>query len=314
MKLKLLVIIIVLGINFVYAQTYNMRDTLISNNSFDSSNSTDESLNELKLKTKFEPYNYDISTPIVLGLSAAALGTGITVYLYEYNAWWKDKRSATFRVIDDWEYALWIDKIGHFYATTIIAHGLSSALDAANFSPEKNAIYSSVGALLFQTYVEIEDGYGAQWGFSPGDFYADILGAGYHLSKYYFPFISNFQPRVSYYPSEKYLNGEHKDGNIIDDYEGQKYWLSMRMKELLPKDLAKYWPSYLMLSVGMGVKDLDGRGGGIRELYIGFDLDWQAIPIPGRFGQFVKNSLNYFHLPMPGVRISPKTTFLVFCF
>ncbi|MFH0733902.1 MAG: DUF2279 domain-containing protein [bacterium] len=314
MKLKLLVMIFVLGINSVYSQTNILRDTLINNNSFDSLENTHKSLSELKFQTKFEPYDYKISTPIILGLSAAALGTGIAVYLYEYNAWWKDKRSTKFRVIDDWEYALWIDKIGHLYATTMIAHGLSSAFDAANFPPEKNAIYSSLGALLFQTYIEIEDGYGAQWGFSPGDFYADVLGAGYHLAKYYYPVVKNFQPRVSYYPSKKYLNGEHKDGNIIDDYEGQKYWLSLRMKELLPKDIAKYWPSFLMLSVGMGVSDLDGRGGGNRELYISFDLDWQTLPIPGKIGQLVKNTLNYFHLPMPGVKISPKTTFLVFCY
>jgi hypothetical protein len=86
------------------------------------------------------------------------------------------------------------------------------------------------------------------------------------------------------------------------------------MKEILPKSISKYWPSFLMLSAGMGVKDLDGSGGGTREIFIGLDLDWQAIPIPGKFGQFVKNTLNYFHFPLPGIKISPKAAFIVFCY
>lgn len=317
MKIFILLIFI-LGVNLLYAQdslnTFSTIDTLVSTGINDSVVKPNiNSINELKLQEHFDPLDNHVSSTTLIALSAVTAGVGVTVHFYNYNAWWKGKQTS-FRIINDWEYALWIDKCGHFYGTSIIAHGLSSALDAANIDPENTAIVSSLGAFLFQSYVEIEDGFGQDWGFSPGDFAADFLGASYHLSKYYFPFMQNFQPRVSYYPSEEYLNGDHHDGNVIDDYAGQKYWMSMRMKELLPKSLAKYWPSFLMLSVGMGVKDLDGHGGGTREVFIALDLDWQTIPIPGKFGQFVKNTLNYFHLPMPGIKISPNTAFLVFCY
>lgn len=312
-KLIIFAIIIVTSINNIYAEIESNSDSVKINIAIDSSDSS-LPISELNTLYKFRPYGDDINTPILLGVSGIALGIGAAVHLYNYNAWWKDDRSSTFRIMNDWNYALWIDKIGHFYGTTIEAHGLSSALDAANIPPEETAIISATGAFLFQTFVEIEDGYGAQWGFSPGDFAADFLGAAYHLSKYYFPAVRNYQVRVSYFPSEDYRNGKHKDGNISDDYEGQKYWLSLRMKEILPKSISKYWPSFLMLSAGMGVKDLDGSGGGTREIFIGLDLDWQAIPIPGKFGQFVKNTLNYFHFPLPGLKISPKAAFIVFCY
>ncbi|HPN37832.1 MAG TPA: DUF2279 domain-containing protein [Melioribacteraceae bacterium] len=314
MRFLHILIILILGINNFYAQIIKNTDSsavFIENDTLKNT----LPISELNTSFKFRPFDgEDINTPILIGVSAAAIGVGISVHLYNYNAWWKNDRSSKFRILNDWNYALWIDKVGHFYGTAIEAHGLSAALDAANVPPEETAIISSVGAFLFQTFIEIEDGYGAQWGFSPGDFAADFLGASYHLAKYYFPAVRNFQPRVSYYPSEDYRTGKHKDGNISDDYEGQKYWLSLRMKELLPKSVSKYWPSFLMLSAGMGVKNLDGSGGGTREIFISFDIDWQEIPIPGKFGQFVKNTLNYFHLPLPGLKISPKAAFLVFCY
>ncbi|HEX3074228.1 MAG TPA: hypothetical protein VHP30_11505 [Ignavibacteriales bacterium] len=64
----------------------------------------------------------------------------------------------------------------------------------------------------------------------------------------------------------------------------------------------------------MGVKDLDGIGGGTREFYIALDLDAEELPLHGPVWQFVKNSLNYFHFPMPGIKVSPDAAFFVFCF
>jgi hypothetical protein len=64
----------------------------------------------------------------------------------------------------------------------------------------------------------------------------------------------------------------------------------------------------------MGVKDLDGGGGGTREFYIALDLDAEELPLYGKGWQFVKNTLNFFHFPMPGIRISPDAAFFVLCF
>jgi hypothetical protein len=108
-------------------------------------------------------------------------------------------------------------------------------------------------------------------------------------------------------------NGEHK-GNVIDDYEGQKYWLTFRMKNLLPENLSEFWPAFLNLALGMGVKNLDGLGNGRREIFIGLDFNVLELPLTGKFGNFVKNSLNYIHFPMPGIRISPDSAFFVFLF
>jgi hypothetical protein len=238
----------------------------------------------------------------------ASLAVGVTVHIYQSNAWWQTQDSK-FRFVNDWEYALWIDKTGHFFGTHLIGHAFSGAYEAANFQPEESAILSSISALAFELFIEIEDGFGPDWGFSPGDAMADVFGAGFYLAQYYYPFLKNFQPRVSYIPTKEFRNGTHKSGIIIDDYEGQKYWMGIRMKEVLPDKLADYWPSFLMVSLGMGVSDLDGSGGGTRSFYAALDFDAEQIPLYGGVWQFIKNTLNYIHFPMPGVRITPNTAF-----
>ncbi len=259
-----------------------------------------------------DPLKTELNYGALAGIGAVYLGTGIAIHIYQRNAWWKNQRSK-FHFQNDWQYALGIDKIGHFYGTTILEHAFSSGLEAGNMQSEQAAIYGSLAAFAFQMYVEIEDGFGPDWGFSPGDAAGDFFGAGYALSQYYFPILKNFQFRFSYLPSQKMRDGIHK-GNAIDDYEGQIYWLSMRVKNLLPKNIAKYWPALLNISTGMGVKNLDGAGGGEREFYLALDLDFEQIPLYGRGWQFVKNTLNYFHFPMPGIRISPNAAFFALVF
>ncbi|MCF8260787.1 MAG: YfiM family protein [Melioribacteraceae bacterium] len=236
---------------------------------------------------------------------------GVSVQVYQANAWWSSGRRS-FHFVEDLDYALLIDKTGHFYATAILAYGFSVGLNGSGVDPENSAIYGSVLAMAWQTFVEINDGFGAQWGFSKTDYYSDILGAGFQLGRYYFPFLKNFHPKMSYIPTDKLKDGKTR-AIVIDDYEGQKYWMGIRVKELLPKSIDKYWPSILMLSVGMGVQ-LSDPNNRRRDLYIAFDIDTEQIPLYGPVWSFVKNSLNWLHFPMPGIRVTNGVTFFGFVY
>jgi hypothetical protein len=269
----------------------------------------------LNENVNFNPLHTEINYYLLGGIGTAFLGTGLIIHFYQQKAWWSTKRSS-FHFENDWKYALWIDKIGHLYGASLLQHGLSAGLEAADFDAEMSTIYGSIGALAFQTYIEIEDGFGPNWGFSPGDFYSDILGAAFPIAQYYYPYLKNFQFRFSYVPKDLHKTNPNSGQQhiIIDDYAGQKFWVSCRMKNILPNSVSKYWPGFLMLSGGMGVRDLDGLGGGRREWYIGLDFDAEEIPLYGKFWQFIKNTLNYIHFPLPGFRFSPETKFFAFCF
>ncbi len=241
----------------------------------------------------------------MLGIvGSITLASGVAVHIYEANSWWREPNTK-FHITWDTKYALGIDKLGHFYASGLLSHAFASTVEAANVDVFTSAWIGAAIAFSYEMFVEIEDGFGPNWGFSPGDAIADFFGPAYYVAQHYFPILQNFQPRVSYWPSEKFLEGDTK-AIVIDDYEGQTFWLAMRVNNLLPRDWSEYWPSWLMISLGTSARELDGAGGGYREYYVALDFDPDYIPIHGRFAQFVKNTLNYLHFPMPGIRITPN--------
>ncbi len=69
-----------------------------------------------------------------------------------------------------------------------------------------------------------------------------------------------------------------------------------------------------MISVGMGLRNWDGFGGGKQDIYIALDFDAETLPLHGPIWQFVKNTLNFIHFPMPGIRITPDTAAFVFVY
>jgi len=271
-----------------------------------------QTLSLINTQIKFNPLRTKPDYPTLAGVGLIYLAAGIGVHLYQNSSWWKGKRTNKFRVINDWTYALNIDKVGHFYAPQLLGHLFSSGLEAGDVDSETSAIYGGIAALAFELYVEIEDGFGIDYGFSPGDAVSDVLGSAYYIAQYYYPFLKNFQFKYSYYPSKQLRQGKHR--GIIDDYEGEKYWLSIRVKNLLPETLSKPWPSFLNIACGIGVDNLYGEGKKQSEFYIALDFDTESLPLYGRGWEFIKNTLNYFHFPMPGIRITPNSAFFIFLF
>lgn len=266
----------------------------------------------------FDPLHKDINYPVLTGVGLSYAFIIYQINEYYKNTWWKEDSNyiynGSFHIVNDSKYALGIDKIGHAYGSQVIAHFFSAGLLAANINDELAIWLGAAGGLGLQLYTEIQDGFAPidketgepKWGFSPGDAIADVLGAGYYVARYYYPSLNNFQLRVSYWPSEAMRNGDKPDYNIADDYDGQKMWLAFRMKNLLPKSLAEYWPSFLMLSAGYGVTGVGDyhEDGPFPSYYIAFDFDASTIPIHGEFWEFIKNTLNYIHFPLPGIKIS----------
>lgn len=267
---------------------------------------------------KDDPLKSEINYKTLAGVS---LGYSVLIYTinqYYANTWWKEDSNyvydGSFNVVQDNKYALNIDKLGHAYGSVIASHFISAGFEASGLDEESAVWIGAAGGLGMQLFVEIQDGFAPtdritgkpKWGFSPGDAISDILGAGYFVAKYYYPFLNNFQLRASYFPSKELLNGKKPDNNFSDDYEGQKMWLSFRMKNLLPESISDYWPSFLMLSLGYHVSGIgDYYQQKVKPFYyIAFDFDVETIPLYGKFWAFIKNTFNYLHFPLPGIQIS----------
>jgi len=236
-------------------------------------------------------------------------GTMAVIHVYQQHAWWSGQRRS-FHIVNDWDYALNIDKIGHFYGATLISSLFSRSLQWAGVDKKKAMIYGGILGSLFGLYVEFEDGFATDWGFSPGDASANILGSWYPVAQYYVPFLRNFNFKWSYIPTTQLKTGKKKI--FIDDHEGQVMWLSISVNNFLPEKIEKVYPDFLNIAVGYGVRELDGLGGGKREFYIALDYNLEKLPGDGWLWNLIKKNLNYIHLPAPAIRLTPK--FAVFGF
>ena len=247
-------------------------------------------------------------------VSGTLLTSMVAIHIYQQNGWWKDNR-APFHFQEDLKYGLWVDKIGHFYGAYLLNFVMSKSFEWADVPDEKALWFGAGGGLLFQTYVEVEDGFSA-WGFDRVDWLFDLGGAAWLPLRYYVPYLQNFDLKLSYHPSDLLGNpgGIGFKGQkhlMMDDYEGQTMWMSVKIKNLLPTSVEKYWPSFLCLSIGYGARDVapDVAGANPHRVYfLAPDLDMtEIIPRNTKFLQTLGEALNFVHFPMPAIRFGHKT-------
>jgi hypothetical protein len=240
-------------------------------------------------------------------LGGGLLTVGIVHQLYVQNAWWKGYRGP-FHFREDLHYARNVDKVGHFYAGMLTSYLGGRAMEWSGFRPEKAVWYGAAIGTAFELYVEVQDGFSTLWGFDRVDAAADIAGAFFPVAKYYTPFLENVEVKFSYLPSnaEPPRSGPFQNQKrlVVDDYEGQRFWLSFKVGNLLPKPLKPVWPDFLAIALGLGVRDLEHNGGEL-QWYVALDYDLTKLPGDSGFLKALKEGLNFIHLPSPAIRFSP---------
>lgn len=251
---------------------------------------------------------------LALGLGYAGIAIGL--HINQANAWWKDNRGP-FNVQEDWPYALQVDKLGHIWAGYAMSTLLSDMLMECGMAEEPSIVAGSALGLAYQTYVEVEDGYAQKWGFSPSDAISNALGAGFRVAQHYVPVLENFTPRWSYVPSswvgDRDLNNRPR--TFIDDYNSTTFWLACDVERLLPTKASDYWPDWMMVSVGYGIRDYEVvlANGSLAapqaRFMVGLDYNWVRIlpPLPGVLN-WVRQSLNYLRLPGPTLEFGASGT------
>lgn len=254
------------------------------------------------------------TVPLVgMGLGYAALFTAL--HINQRNAWWTNHEGG-WHVVEDLEYAKFLDKFGHFYTAYIMSTLPADMLMESGMSQTPARWIGAGLGLLYNTYVEMEDGYATNWGFSPSDEIANFCGSSFYILQYYFPFLENFTPRWSYVPAQWVNEATITDrpSTFIDDYNSTTFWLGINVNNLLPSAAAKYWPDWLMVSVGYGIRNYavsnaDGTKADVTRRYmIGLDYDWVKILPTARFGflNYVRQWLNYLRLPGPTLEFSEQ--------
>lgn len=313
---------------FCNISTYNMYSKDSTNNNKIDSSEFYYANTKMHSLTGDLPNKYsDIKTGYFIGLTATTTAFMIAQHIYQANTIWKEQ--AEFKIIEDGDYALYADKAGHIFGAYYISYLYSELYSTTGISWELSNILGAVTGLAYQGYIEILDGYGSNFGFSPSDMYADIFGASFFLAQHYVPFLQNFTPKFMYYPADWYGQMKRRPHfAFIDDYSSHTMWLSVNVHNLLPENYKPYWPKWLQLSFGYAVRNLcdpmnpefdcsnsypaSSLVHGDRKFILALDYNLpELLPDLGSPFDWIIQSLNYIKWPSPAIEFGEQTKFML---
>ena len=256
--------------------------------------------------------------------------TGIFIIQHEMQQSTIWKKVGPFRVAEDGKYTANLDKGGHIFGTFMPSYVFSEVLMTSGFSWNDATILGGALGLAYTTYVEILDGFSMDFGFSPTDWFADVIASSFFVAQHYIPFLQNFTPKFMYVKPSWHREYDRKEAEtFIDNYSAQTFYLSVNMHNILPENINKYWPSWLELSIGYAVYSLSagitehnaelisddyhfGKVYGNRKLLISLDYNLiELLPDGPPWWNWLKQSLNYFKFPSPTLEIGSDTKLFI---
>lgn len=259
--------------------------------------------------------------PLLLASSSIVTG-GSLVYLNQ--AWYQEYNTGKFHFFNDNNEWLQMDKAGHAFTTYQTGRLMMNCFDWAGFNKKQELISGGFG-FAYMTAIEIFDGFSDGWGFSWGDMTANTLGTSLAISQEAFWNEQRIQLKYSYAQSglaqyNPSLLGENFYTQILKDYNGQTYWLSVNPSSFIKKE--NKFPKWLNLAFGYSaygmiggtfnsftVQKEDGtvlRFDRERRFYFSVDVDLTRIKTKSKFLKGVFSTINIIKFPAPAIQFSNK--------
>lgn len=258
---------------------------------------------------------------LTLGISSVVLTTGSLVYLNQ--AWYQEYSTSKFHTFNDNDEWYQMDKYGHIFTTYQTGRLMMNAMEWAGYSRKNQLIVGGLSGFAYMSAVEVMDGYSSGWGFSWGDMGANALGSGLAIGQKALWNEQRVQLKFSFYSSgyAKYrpeLLGESFATQILKDYNGQIYWLSINPSSFMKKETR--FPKWLNVAFGYGangmlgarynnilVVDEDGRTHYFNRYpqgYFSLDVDLTRIKTKSKILKSVFSCLNIIKIPFPNLELS----------
>ena len=257
----------------------------------------------------------------VAGYSVAMIGL--------YAAWYKDYPQSKFHFFNDDGEWLQMDKIGHTYSAYAESRASMELWRWTGISRKKRILLGGFSGAAYQTAIETLDGFSAEWGWSWGDFLANMTGSGILVAQEFAWDEQRIQFKFSFHRKTysdpqlsartKELFGSSDPERFLKDYNGQTYWLSVNPSSFFPKSK---WPRWLQVSVGTGAEGLFGarenfdtdKNGNVtfnrpdmkryRQWYLAPDIDLTKIKTKKKGIKMALNILSIVKIPMPSLEYS----------
>jgi hypothetical protein len=253
--------------------------------------------------------------PVIAGINGAYAGS----LIYLSHVWYSKQEQTHFHFFNDNAEWMQMDKIGH--ATTSF-HESEFIIQAYQWSgvPRKKAIlFGGISGFLYQTPIEILDGFSAEYGASYGDIIANASGSALVIGQYLLWDEIRVQPKFSFHRSglahyRPNVLGSSLGEQLFKDYNGQTYWLSFNISSFLHKE--NKFPRWLNVAIGYGAegmiysrKNENSQNGFVtpyRQYYLSFDVDMKHVRTKKKWLKYCLYPLNFIHIPFPSLQFDKK--------
>jgi len=253
---------------------------------------------------------------VVISESALAAGT-----LYGLSTvWYDDYEKSNFHFVNDNAQWLQMDKAGHVYSAYHMGRFGYDALAWAGVGEKKRLIYGSTLGLAFLSAVEVFDGYSSEWGASWGDIAANAGGTALFVSQQLLWKEQRIIPKFSFHTTpyasaRPEVLGESVSEQVLKDYNGQTYWLSVNLYSFMKSPGI---PKWLNVAVGYGAEGMvTGQDRFVntvflpekerfRQFYLSVDVDLSRIETKSHTLKTIFSIFNTIKIPAPALEINTK--------
>ncbi|MBS1908770.1 MAG: DUF2279 domain-containing protein [Bacteroidetes bacterium] len=284
--------------------------------------------------------NQTVSKKKVRLLTLASIGAyaGTTAALY--HTWYKKYPQTHFHTFNDWDEWMQMDKVGHVLSAYSISKVNMELWRWTGVDRKKRIWIGGMSGAVYQTVIETLDGFSSEWGWSWGDFGANMLGSSAFVAQELAWDEQRIQLKLSSHRkryADASLNqrsneifGKSLPERLLKDYNAYTYWISVTPKSFFPKSNL---PPWLQLSLGIGAEGMFGARSNIardkqgniiydrsdikryRQWYLAPDIDLTKIKTNKKGIRILLNTLNVIKFPAPALEYSRgsfKMRWLVF--
>ncbi len=247
-----------------------------------------------------------------------------------YLLWYADYNRSKFHFFNDNKEWLHMDKAGHAYSAYNAGKYSIDMLKWAGYTNRQAAIAGPLYGYLYQSTIEVFDGFSAGWGFSKGDILANTIGTGLVMGQALAWNEQRISVKLSFLPTSfskarTDVLGRNLVENLFKDYNGQTYWLCVNPKSFAPKS---NWPSWLDISLGYGATGMYGGEDNIWEsdgtwlirydysstprrmkFYLAPDINLEKLKVKKKWLKYSLKILNTLKFPLPALNYTQGVGF-----
>lgn len=254
-------------------------------------------------------YIYTTSSGIVLG------------YVGLYHLWYANYPQSSFHFINDNKEWKQMDKFGHGFSAYTLSEVGFNTCQSLGFNKKRALIYGGLLGMVFQTPIEVFDGFSKEWGASTGDLAANTTGWALFFGQQVFLNKQVVRMKWGYQNSglahlRPNVLGSNFSERILKDYNGQTYWFSANLRDITGTNKI---PAWLNIALGYGANGMIGgnsnyildKQGNVaydyrtieryRTYSLSLDVDFSRVKTKSKLLKGVFRYINWLKVPFPSV-------------